>query len=66
MAPVIRILLRYFVGMLLLHGYISDNEYELIVNDHELAISIEIVLGLIIASLVEGVYLLARKLGWKL
>lgn len=66
MAPVIRILLRYFVGMLLAHGYISDNEYELIVNDHELAISIEIVLGLIIASLVEGVYLLARKLGWKL
>lgn len=65
MAPFIRIALRYIVGILLAHGYISDSEYDIILHDHDLVLSIEIIVGLLIASLTEIGYLLAKKWGWR-
>lgn len=65
MGAFIRIVMRYGIGILLAHGYITDHDYNFIINDPDLVVSVEIIIGFILACLTETAYLLAKRLGWR-
>lgn len=65
MAPFIRIVLRYIVGALMVHGYLSDSNANFILHDPDVVISLEIILGMVIGTLTELGYVFAKKRGWR-
>lgn len=58
---VLRIVLRYLAGYLVLKGIVPQDIADMIAQDPELAAAI----GIAIGALVEGAYGLAKKWGWR-
>ena len=60
-APLSRSILRYLAGYLVLRAIIPQDMADMIANDPDLAILI----GGAIATMVEGVWIIARKRKWE-
>lgn len=56
-----RIALRYLAGYLVLKAIIPQDVADMIASDPDLATA----LGGILIAVVEGVYVLAKKMGWR-
>jgi len=65
MAPIVRILLRYATGPLLLIGLILPEEQQSIISDPEIVGWVSTGLGILAPIIAEGWYWLAREFGWK-
>lgn len=61
MSVYIRIALRYIAGYLALVGLLPEDIADMIANDPELAA----VIGMALATGVEAIYRLAKRLGWR-
>lgn len=64
-AVIVRILLRYGSGALVLHGVLSPDDGNAIVTDPDVAQLLEIGVGLGMGAISEGWYYLAHKFGWQ-
>lgn len=64
-APVIRIILRYLTGPLLMIGLVLPEEQQAIIADPDIVAWVSTILGIIIPIVVERYYALARKYGWR-
>lgn len=62
--PLTRVLLRYGVGVLMAHGYLSGSLGHMVSNDPDVAMLAEMLVGGAISLFVEGYYVLAKKYGW--
>lgn len=60
MTPYARIIPRYIAGYLLLKGILPQEIADMIANDPEVSAAC----GALIMILVEGLYRVAKKLGW--
>lgn len=63
-APLIRILLRYTAGALVMYGIVSQGMGDTLASDPDVLMVMEVVIGALMAAGVEGYYLLARRFGW--
>lgn len=61
MSVYVRILLRYLLGYLVLKGIVPQDIADMIESDPEIAAAV----GGVLVLAVEGVTVLARRLGWK-
>lgn len=57
----IRIALRYIAGYLVFRGVLPEDIADMIASDPEIAL----LLGGALAGAVEGMYALAKRLGWR-
>lgn len=64
MAPLIRILLRYFTAPLLYFGLINANEASDLIADPEIAQWISLGAGFVAPFIAEGWYWAAKRFGW--
>lgn len=65
MIPVlIRIVLRYAAGALVLKGFIPEDVGHQIATDADILNVLEVTAGLGLGAVAEGWYWLARKFGW--
>ncbi|MGF0540578.1 hypothetical protein ACQQ2Q_21495 [Agrobacterium sp. ES01] len=64
-AAIIRILLRYAAGPLILYGLISPEEATDIINDPDIHSYVGIAFGLLSPLIAEGWYALAKRFGWR-
>lgn len=60
MAPYIRIALRYLAGYLVFKNLIPAEWAEMIANDPDIVAGI----GVVLALVVEGFYVMAKRFGW--
>lgn len=60
MAPYIRIALRYLAGYLVFKNLIPAEWAEMIANDPDIVAGI----GIVLALVVEGFYVMAKRFGW--
>lgn len=65
MSTLVRILLRYIAGALILKGLLPADLGNELANDPEVISALELVIGAGIAAVVEGWYWLAKRMGWK-
>jgi len=63
-APLIRILLRYIAGALVMYGVISRDIGSQLASDSDVLMVLEIAAGALIAIGTEAYYWLARRFGW--
>lgn len=63
-APIVRILLRYLSGLLVMKGLISTNMGTDLATDPDLMAILELVFGVGFATVAEWWYVLAKKWGW--
>jgi len=61
----VRIGLRYLAAYLVAKGLLPNDVADLLSSDPDLAIGVEALIGLLLGGLVEGWYVLARRLGWR-
>lgn len=61
----VRIGLRYLAAYLVAKGLLPTDVADLLASDPDLAIGVEAVVGLLLGGLVEGWYLVAKRLGWR-
>ncbi|MBW9054867.1 hypothetical protein [Rhizobium mesosinicum] len=60
----IRILLRYLAAILVTRGLIAPDLGEMISRDPDVAMTLQVASGALIAAVAEGWYFLAHKFGW--
>lgn len=63
MSPIIRIILRYTLGMAVVYGWIPDSVADDIVSDPEIIRMIELAITIGAGAAVEYWWWLARKIG---
>lgn len=61
----VRVGLRYLAAYLVAKGLLPTDVADLLASDPDLAIGVEAVVGLLLGGLVEGWYLVAKRLGWR-
>lgn len=59
-AAIARILLRYGSGALVVHGYLSADDANVLAMDPDM----QMLIGTAIGALTEVWYVVARKMGW--
>lgn len=64
--PSARIILRYAIGIFVGAGVISYDLGAALTSDPDMQMVVEIAVSAVPPLLVEGWYLVAKKLGWKL
>ena len=62
--PLTRILLRYGAGVLIAWGVFSPVLGEQLASDPDVAMALQVGIGVAVAALTEGYYWLARRQGW--
>ncbi len=65
MAPTLRILLRYGAGALVMKGWLSESDGNMLATDPDVAAMLEMASGGGIALATEGAYWLAKRFGWR-
>lgn len=65
MAPIIRILARYGIGLLIGSGFISSDLGDMLSADPDVQLALEVAAGALAAAAVEGWYWFAKRFGGK-
>jgi hypothetical protein len=64
MSPLVRILLRYGSGLLIAKGLLDAETGNMLVDDPDVARSLELALGTAMAAASEVWFFLAKRFGW--
>lgn len=62
---IIRIVLRYVAGALVINGFLPDELGNSLMNDPQVIDVLNVAFGLAIGAVTEFWYFLARKFGWR-